>query len=182
MTPNDDIDEQQHDHLDSRSWMRYCTSLPCARNQDAGYFADARSCSSSTPSPQHKKLHLSDRPSRFKQVTFNAKAWRTSHPVRRDHHPAPELPHWAFPRFLITCHEPGDIIDVGSNCGRGHGCLYAQTSCVTWVCARTDLVPSVAVSLEARIALCTTVEFVGLVEVEWRKMEMPIGMVLAQTL
>jgi hypothetical protein len=49
--------------------------------------------------------------------------------------------------------------------------------------ARTDLVPSVAVSLEARIALCTTVvEFVGLVEVEWRKMEMPIGMVLAQTL
>jgi hypothetical protein len=60
--------------------------------------------------------------------------------------------------------------------------LYAQTSCVTWVCARTDLVPSVVASSEARIALCTTVEFVGLVEVEWRKMEMPIGMVLAQTL
>jgi hypothetical protein len=120
---------------------------------------------------------------KFKQVTFNAKAWRTSHPVRRDHHSAPELPLWAFPRFLITRHKPGDIINVGSKCGRGHGCLYARTSCVTWVSARTNLVPSVAVSLEARIALCTTVvEFVGLVEVEWRKMEMPIGMVLAQTL
>jgi hypothetical protein len=63
--------------------------------------------------------------------------------------------------------------------GRGHACMPGSVR--HSVSARTNSLLSVAVSSEARIALCTTVEFAGLVEVRVEKMEMPIGMVLAQT-
>ena len=105
MTSNDDIDEQQHiiSELDEISYLSAfreesgCEMRPrCMVLQLIDSFSAARKVAS---------------PSIFKQVIFNAKAWRISHPVRRDHHLAPELPHWAFPQVLITRHNLE--IDVG---------------------------------------------------------------------
>jgi hypothetical protein len=64
----------------------------------------------------------------LKQVTFNAKAWRTSHPVRRDDPSAPDLLHWAFPRVHITRHN----LEIMWESGRGR--LYARQRASLAVC------------------------------------------------
>jgi hypothetical protein len=154
MSSNDDIDEQPHDLLGDGQDI---VPLPSARY---GEGVRCRCMVLPLINSFSAASKIGSLPATFKQVTSNAQAWRASHPVRRDDLLAPELPHWGFPRVYLTRHN----LEIMWESGRGHACMPGSVR--HSVSARTNSLLSVAVSSEARIALCTTVEFAGLVEAE----------------
>lgn len=95
----------------------------------------------------------------LKQVTFNAKAWRTSHPVRRDDPSAPDLLHWAFPRVPITRHNLEIMWEYTLVCPAAcvTGCLQGPVRCL----------PLLLALGHSQVLGCYS-KVCSLVEAEWR--------------